>query len=169
MDFSSVKFLVADDNQFARNINRTLLRAFGMRDVIEAKDGGEAIQLTKREKPDMALIDWTMPETDGLRYARWVRTSDDTPNPFLPVIILSSHSSHIHVDLALRAGVHSFICKPISAALLYAHIRRVITAPPPFIRKHGYFGPAHKHVLRELKDLSPSVHVASDVVLIDEI
>lgn len=168
MDFSSVKFLVADDNRYARSINRTLLRAFGMRDVVEAKDGVEATRLTLTENPDMALIDWAMPELDGLAYARWVRTGDDTPNRFLPIIILSSHSSQSHVDRALRAGVHSFVCKPISAALLYAHIRRIILAPPPFIHRHGYFGPAHKTVVKELQELDEAVRVASNVVLLGD-
>lgn len=152
MDLSGVRILVADDNRYARIITRTLLGAYGLRHITEVEDGPSAIEHCKVRTPDVAIIDWYMPIFDGIEFTRWVRTSKDSPNLFMPVIMLSAHSEKGKVLSAMRTGVHSFVRKPVSASQLYAHLQKAIVRPPMFLRGGGYFGPAHPMMLEKSGD-----------------
>ena len=149
MDLSGIKILVADDNRYARIITRTLLGAYGLRDITEVEDGPSAIEHCKVRPPDIAIIDWYMPIFDGIEFTNWVRSSKDSPNLFMPVIMLSAHSEKRNVIAAMKSGVHSFVRKPVSASQLYGHLHKAIVRPPMFLRTGGYFGPAHPMLIEK--------------------
>lgn len=162
MDLSGVRILVADDNRYARIITRTLLGAYGLRDITEVEDGPSAIEHCKVRPPDIAIIDWHMPIFDGIEFTRWVRTSRDSPNLFMPVIMLSAHSEKRNVLAAMRTGVHSFVRKPVSASQLYAHLHKAIVRPPMFLRTGSYFGPAHPMILEKSGDDAEMIKLSED-------
>jgi len=72
---------------------------------------------------------------------RLVRTGEDSPNPFVPVIMLTGHTETSRVVEARDAGVNEFLAKPISANGLYRRIRAIIENPRLYIKNKGYFGP----------------------------
>jgi DNA-binding response OmpR family regulator len=72
---------------------------------------------------------------------RLVRTGKDSPNPFVPIIMLTGHTEMHRVIEARDAGVHEFLAKPISAKGLYSRVKSIIERPRPFIRAGLYFGP----------------------------
>ncbi len=81
---------------------------------------------------------------DGLEFVRLVRTDTESPNPFVPVIMLTAHTEAKRVVEARDAGVTEFLAKPISAHQLYSRILAVIERPRPFIRAKAYVGPERR-------------------------
>ena len=82
-----------------------------------------------------------MDPLDGLDFTRLGRTGKDSPNPFVPIIMLTGHTEMNRVMEAREPGVHEFLAKPISAKGLYTKVRSIIERPRPFIRTPQYFGP----------------------------
>jgi CheY-like chemotaxis protein len=82
-----------------------------------------------------------MAPMDGLALTRFLRTSPASPDPFLPIIMITGFADRERVHAARDAGVTEFLVKPISAAALFSRIYSIIANPRPFVRIGGYFGP----------------------------
>lgn len=137
----NIKFLVVDDNAFMRTIVRRVLGALDVKLIKEATDGTSALKIMQTFEPDIAIVDWEMQPLDGLEFTQMVRTDDDSPNPFLPIIMLSGHAEQSRIVAARDAGINEFVIKPISVKTLFSRIQEVIERPRPFVRAKSYFGP----------------------------
>ncbi len=144
-DFQLISVLVVDDNSYMRRIVRTMLGGFGMRIVFEAETVDDAIALAGRDMPDIVLTDWYMPNRDGSELVRFLRNEKNSPNPYVPIILLTAYTEKQHVLKAAELGVNEILCKPISATALYRRIYNVLYKPRPFIRTKTYFGPEPRH------------------------
>lgn len=140
-NLSRIKVLIVDDNRNMREIIRAMLEAFGMTKFREAEEGTQAYQRMLEFVPDLIICDWNMTPTDGIEFVRRVRTAEDSPNRFIPVIMLTANTEAHHVFLARDAGVTEYLAKPLSAQALYQRIASTIEAPRPFIKTASYFGP----------------------------
>jgi len=136
-----LNFLVVDDNKHMRALVKTLLHTLGSKNVQEAADGADAFKELRVVPADIIICDWAMSPLDGMDFVRLVRTGKDSPNPFIPIIMLTGHTEMHRVLDARDAGVNEFLAKPISAKSLLARIRSIIENPRPFVRSGGYFGP----------------------------
>jgi DNA-binding response OmpR family regulator len=136
-----LNFLIVDDNKHMRALVKTILHALGAKNCLEALDGADAFKELRHFPADIIICDWNMSPLDGLDFVRLVRTGKDSPNPFVPIIMLTGHTEMNRVMEARDAGVHEFIAKPISAKGLYARIRAIIERPRAFVRTKTYFGP----------------------------
>jgi CheY-like chemotaxis protein len=133
--------LVVDDNQHMRSLIRTILEALGVSSIIEARDGQHALEKLSAQQVDLIIVDWNMEPMDGLALTRQIRTSADSPDPFVPIVMLSGHTEKSRVMQARDAGITEFMAKPVSARSLYARIVSIIENPRPFVRTKDYFGP----------------------------
>ena len=114
--------LVADDSEFARgNISR-VIEKLGGTVVGEAGSGREAVSLFGRLRPDLVLLDITMPELDGVEALRQIREQDGAAK----VIMVSSLGHKEMVWQAMRLGASHFITKPFTADYASLVIRSVI-------------------------------------------
>ncbi|KAF0110629.1 MAG: Chemotaxis protein CheYIII [Rhodospirillaceae bacterium] len=136
-----LNFLIVDDNKHMRALVKTILHALGSKNVTEAADGADAFKELRVFPADIIICDWNMSPLDGMDFVRLVRTGKDSPNPFVPLIMLTGHTELSRVMEARDAGVHEFLAKPISAKGLYSRIRSIIEHPRPFVRTSTYFGP----------------------------
>ena len=136
-----VNFLVVDDNKHMRALVKKILHALGSKAVHEASDGADAFRELRHFPADIIICDWNMSPLDGLDFVRLVRTGKDSPNPFVPIIMLTGHTEMSRVVEAREAGVNEFLAKPISAKGLFTRVRSVIEKPRPFVRTKHYFGP----------------------------
>ena len=82
-----------------------------------------------------------MQPLDGIDFVRLLRNSPDSPNPMVPVIIVSGHSTAGKVGEARDAGANEFLVKPVTARGVIDRIQRVIENPRAFVRAEDYFGP----------------------------
>jgi DNA-binding response OmpR family regulator len=136
-----LNFLIVDDNKHMRALVKTILHALGAKSTMEAGDGADAFKELRHFPADIIICDWNMSPLDGLDFVRLVRTGNDSPNPFVPIIMLTGHTEMQRVVEARDSGVHEFLAKPISAKALYSRIRSIIENPRPFVRTNTYFGP----------------------------
>lgn len=148
-DFSQVSVLIVEDSPYMRTIIKIILAGLGFRNVREAADGVDAFRVLKGTPVDIVLVDWEMPMLNGVEFVRMVRTSDDSPNPYLPMIMVSGHSEMRRIVEARDSGVNEFIVKPLSAKMLYSRLVSVIENPRPFIRTKAFFGPDRRRKLPE--------------------
>ena len=137
----AVQVLLVDDNQHMRSITSAVLQSAGMRKIVEATDGAQALELLKEHAIDLAIVDFNMFPLDGVEFTRLVRNSPDSANPYLPIIMMTGHSGKKRVYDARDAGVTEFIVKPITAKAVLDRIQAVIWRPRPFVKTEGYFGP----------------------------
>ncbi len=145
-----LNFLIVDDNKHMRALVKTILLALGVKNTLEADDGADAFKELRHFPADIIICDWNMEPLDGMDFTRMVRTANDSPNPFVPIIMLTGHTEMNRVAEARDAGIHEFLAKPISAKALFSRIRAVVERPRPFIRTGGmlgYFGPDRRRQL----------------------
>ena len=138
---SRVKFLVIDDNAYMTNIVGTILRGFGAKHIVEVRDATEAFERLKTDAIDIVIVDYMMPLLDGIEFVKLIRTSSDSGNRYVPIIMLTAHSERSRVEQARDAGVTEFCCKPVTAQELFRKVVAVIDFPRPFIKTPTYFGP----------------------------
>jgi DNA-binding NarL/FixJ family response regulator len=151
-----MRVLLADDHHLVRAGIRALLESLPDVEIVaEAGDGQQALLALTRTKPDIALIDISMPGLNGLELAS--RASREVPET--RVVILSVHGDASHVAQALRAGAKGYLVKDAAADELPVLIRSVMrgeTYLSPGISRHvvdGFLGRAQA-VGQDTPDLS---------------
>ena len=106
-----MKILVAEDEAIIRLDLRDLLERAGFTVCAEAQDGEEAVELARREQPDLAILDVKMPRLDGIEAAK--RIIDERP---IPIVMLTAYSQEELVSRAVEAGVFGYLVKPFREA-----------------------------------------------------
>jgi len=115
-----IRVLVADDEWMVRTTLRTILEAGGDIEVVaEAGDGGEAVALARRHRPEVAVVDIRMPVVDGLAATRQLVRLAHPP----AVVVLTTFDLDDYVRAALRLGAVGFLLKDASAAQMTAAVR----------------------------------------------
>lgn len=110
--------IVEDDAQVRKLCERSLARHFR---TVQAENGPQALQLLFQHRPDVVLLDLTMPGMDGFEVLQRIRELTS-----VPVIVLSGRSSDNDVVRGLDSGVADYLTKPISPSQLVARIRAVL-------------------------------------------
>lgn len=142
--FDRLKVLVVDDNVHMRKLVSTILQAFGVGQVVEMDSADRAWAALPDANPDVIVLDWVMEGMSGLDLIRSIRTNPSAPNPFVPVIMLTGHTSLDHVRQARDAGVNEFIAKPVSVKTMMSRLVSVIENPRPYVRTGSFFGPCRR-------------------------
>ena len=136
-----LNILLVDDNPHMRVLLGEILRAIGVRHVFEANDGAEALQTMRHHPIDIVMTDLAMQPLDGIDFVKLLRNSPDSPNPLIPVIMITGHSTKRRVAEARDVGVNEILVKPVTARGVIDRLTRVIDHPRPFVRTADYFGP----------------------------
>lgn len=116
------RVLVVDDAAFMRLNIKQMLDANGHEMVGEAANGIEAVEVYPRAKPDVVLMDITMPEMNGIEALKRIKVLD----PASKVIICSAVGQQVMVAEAVKNGAETFIVKPFTQETLMAAINKVI-------------------------------------------
>jgi two-component system chemotaxis response regulator CheY len=146
-----LNFLIVDDNKHMRALIKTLLHALGAKNCHEAMDGADAFKELRHFPADIIICDWNMSPLDGIDFVRLVRTGKDSPNPYVPIIMLTGHTELAKVVEARDSGVHEFLAKPISAKSVYSRVKSILENPRPFVQTATYFGPDRRRQQIEWK------------------
>ncbi|RME64836.1 MAG: response regulator [Alphaproteobacteria bacterium] len=116
-----MRILLAEDNADNRDMLSRRLARRGF-DVSLAVDGAEAVRLARAQKPDLILMDISMPVMSGLEAIAAIRADADIAAT--PIIVLTAHAMADDRDMCLRAGADDFATKPIDFTALLAGIAR---------------------------------------------
>jgi len=128
-DLASFRVLVVDDDQRVRTVVCWQLEADGYA-VTEAADGADALAQIERDRPDLVVLDLSLPGIGGLDVLRRVRESDRADSP-LPVIVLSGRSGETDRIIGLDLGADDYLVKPFSPGELAARVRSVLRRTRP--------------------------------------
>jgi len=123
---SAVSVLIVDDQQSMRGICKYILNQLGFQDIIEAKSGRDALGKMEKNKFDLIISDWNMPDIDGLTLLKVLRKHPKTSK--MPFIMATGRSDKEQVQEAIQAGVNNYIIKPFDAGTMKKRIEAVIGA-----------------------------------------
>ena len=115
--------LLVEDTEDNRFMMRRLLEMSGYQ-VVEATNGEEAVSLAQSERPDLILMDLSLPVIDGLAATRAIRKLEGFGN--VPIVAVSAHDTSDFQSDALAAGCDSYITKPIDFSQLEILIARLL-------------------------------------------
>jgi two-component system cell cycle response regulator len=116
-----VKILIAEDDAISRRLLDTILRKWGY-EVVVAYDGGQAWEeLQKEDAPRLAILDWMMPEMDGVEVCGKVR--ERTGSPYVYILLLSAKSQREDLVKGMESGADDYITKPFDANELKVRLR----------------------------------------------
>jgi DNA-binding response OmpR family regulator len=117
------KVLIADDQANLRQLVRLTLET-GRFEIFEAPDGDAALELARRERPDLVFLDWTMPGLDGVEVCRALR--EDAANDGMRIVMLTARSQPDDRQTAHAMGADDYITKPFSPIELLEKVRDVL-------------------------------------------
>jgi two-component system, chemotaxis family, chemotaxis protein CheY len=115
--------LLVDDSSTMRRIQRNTLERMGHGDVVEVEDGVAAMERLAAEKFDLVLLDWNMPNLNGMEVLKKIR--GEPALKALPVIMVTSESEKNRIIEAVRAGASNYVVKPFTAEVLREKIAAV--------------------------------------------
>ena len=127
------RVLVCDDEEAIREVVSTLLEAQGFQCTV-VQNGFQAIEAVKKSPPDLVLSDIVMPEMDGMRLLKQLRSFDED----IPVIMVTAmHDISIAIE-AMRAGAYDYILKPFEKDQLYLSVNRALEHRHLVIENRSY-------------------------------
>jgi CheY-like chemotaxis protein len=142
--FDQLKVLIVDDNAHMRKLVSAIVRAFGVVEAYETDNAKTAWTLFRQHTPDVIVLDWVLGGMSGIDLTKMIRTSADSPRPFVPIIMLTGHTGIEHVRVARDAGINEFLAKPVSANALLTRLLSAVVHPRRFVRTSTYFGPCRR-------------------------
>ena len=114
--------LIVDDSSVIRRMAADILKGLGLR-TAEAEHGGKAVEFCRTTVPDMVLLDWNMPEMDGITCLRALRAMDLNPRPV--VVMCTTENGMSKIREALEAGADEYIMKPYDQGVLLDKLTQV--------------------------------------------
>ena len=121
------KILLVEDNEMNRDMLSRRLQRKGY-EVVIAVDGGAGVEAARREKPDLILMDMSLPVLDGWEATRQLKGEDDTRS--VPIIALTAHAMAGDREKALEAGCDDYDTKPIELPRLLEKIEALLQKRP---------------------------------------
>lgn len=115
--------LYIEDNPLNMRLVRKLVKSFGY-NMIEAVDGIAGLEIVRREKPDLVLVDLNLPGMDGLEIASIMKNTPELAS--IPTIALTANAMHGDRERCLAAGCDAYIAKPIARQELYNALHRFL-------------------------------------------
>ncbi len=122
-----MRILLVDDSKTMRNIQKAVLTQLGYTDLIEAVDGQDALSKASGAKPGLMLVDWNMPNMDGLSFVKAWRQNDKAT----PIIMVTTEAEKARVIEAIKAGVNNYVVKPFTPDLLSQRIQETLARLKP--------------------------------------
>jgi two-component system chemotaxis response regulator CheY len=115
------RVLIIDDSRVMRAIEGRILKELGC-ETFEAGNGREAMEFLKNQgKTDLAIVDWNMPEMDGLEFVRAVRA--DHAYDDMQIMMVTTENGLNHVTDALKAGANEYVMKPFAKDVIHKKLR----------------------------------------------
>ena len=120
MDAKTKTVLIVEDNELNMKLFHDLLEAHGY-NTIETRNGIEALDLARKHKPDLILMDIQLPEVSGLEVTKWLKEDDDLKS--IPVVAVTAFAMKGDEERIRAGGCEAYLSKPISVAKFIETVR----------------------------------------------
>jgi two-component system, chemotaxis family, chemotaxis protein CheY len=140
----SYKILIADADRRLAEVVQVLLESMGFSDITLTNSGYTALRLLKEQRYDFLITEWRLEEMGGLALISHIRRSPDSPDPVLPIILLTARAEAGDVMTARDHGVNEYVLKPFNAEMLFARLERLIEHPRNFVVATSFVGPCRR-------------------------
>ena len=167
-----VSVLLVEDSPQVRSLLVSVLNQLGIGRILRAPEGAEAIRLVKQmqydphsigaSSIDLVISDWVMDPIDGATLLRWIRRHKESPDRFLPFVMVSAYSESHRVQTARDLGVNEFLAKPFSVATVLQHILAVIQDRRSYVRTNTFFGPDRRRSEKSVGADRRTVHTSRE-------
>lgn len=124
----------------------------GFSNIKLTPSGANALALFKGEGFDFLITDWHLKDIDGISLINHIRRDPDSPNPTMPVIMLTGRMEKSDVQLARDNGIHEYVIKPFSAQTIYNRLERIVEFPRYFVVGKEFVGPDRRHKQAQLPE-----------------
>ena len=118
-----MKIMLVDDSKTMRSIQKSVLGQLGYSVIEEACDGQDALSKVGAFQPDLLLVDWNMPNMDGITFVKHYRQTNKTT----PIIMVTTESEKSRVIEAIKAGVNNYVVKPFTPDALSQRITETLS------------------------------------------
>jgi two-component system cell cycle response regulator DivK len=122
----SKTILVVEDNELNMKLFHDLLEAHGY-NVLQTRDGMEALTLARQHRPDLIVMDIQLPQVSGLEVIKWIKQDDDLKA--VPIIAVTAFAMKGDQTRILETGCDAYIAKPISVASFVTTVAQFVTPP----------------------------------------
>ncbi|SEF71401.1 response regulator [Marinobacterium lutimaris] len=122
--FEDMSVLVVDDSGMSRKFVHQILKSAGIENVVEAKDGAEALQFLEERMFDLIISDYNMPNIDGLELVEHIRNYSSQPT--VPVMMITSEQNESRLAAIQNAGVSALCSKPLSYDMMKQLIQQLV-------------------------------------------
>lgn len=119
----NMKVMIVDDFATMRRILRNILKQIGFKNIIEADDGKNALKELKKEKVDLIMCDWNMPEMPGIELLKNVRSDDELKD--IPFVMVTAEAQKDNIVEAVKSGVSNYVVKPFTAETITEKLNKV--------------------------------------------
>lgn len=120
------KILIVEDVEFNRDLVVQLLEDDYM--ILTAADGQAGVELAERERPDLILMDLSLPGVDGWEATRRIKANEALRH--IPIIALTAHAMRGDAEKARACGCNDYLSKPIDEDLLFEKLRKFLVDDP---------------------------------------
>lgn len=117
-----MRIMVVDDSSTMRALVTRSLKADGFADVVECDSGTKALEILNDSRFDLVLLDWHMPDVDGLEVLKRIRGG---PHGQTAVIMLTMEQKRKNIELAIKNGANDYVIKPLNQRILRDKIDRI--------------------------------------------
>src|SRR4030081_3278378 len=117
------RVLIVEDNDLNMKLFHDLLEAHGY-DNLQTKDGMEALDLARKHKPDLILMDIQLPEVSGLEVTKWIKEDDELKS--IPVVAVTAFAMKGDEERIREGGCEAYLSKPISVAKFLETVRHFV-------------------------------------------
>lgn len=117
-----MRIMLIDDSRTMRTIQRNILTQLGYKEIEEACDGQDALSKVDAFNPDIILVDWNMPNVDGISFVKQYRARGRKT----PIVMVTTEAEKARVIEAIKAGVNNYVVKPFTPESLSARIQETL-------------------------------------------
>jgi CheY-like chemotaxis protein len=147
-----LRVMVVEDDMATRLLTRTFLEHLGFSDVVDRENGEHALKDVLRRHFDLIVSDLEMTPMSGWDLLLRIRRDKNVTNPYVPIILITSHSDRESVLRARDFGASAFVAKPVNYENLKKTISAVLADSRPFVQNDTYSGPDRRRKDKLPKD-----------------
>jgi len=145
-EFKNISVLIVENAQPMFELTKSVLTTFGVNRVYHALEYKDGFRNFCRYKPDLIITDWLEGSLNALDLTKSVRSDPSSPNPFVPIILMTGYSSTKRVLMARDSGITAFMAKPYNAKTLFSKIEHLVEHPRQFVKSEYFIGPDRRHM-----------------------